>query len=328
MSTRIRLIVLGLPLALGCTVNAQSNTVNRSSTRPANVARATATQPAQQAAATATQPATDGTVTQALMKLYRIPRPQAGATRESASNPPTGNNARRPAPAGQTVQKANGGDVVVQGEPQPTYTVSPEVVYPGTYAPGDYYRFGFWDRKYDRSNFRAQGEERRQAVLSHAGAQMSRGLEAFRSGQYRTAVKYFKLTAEMNQGDPACRIYATHALFAIGRYSEAAEYLRRAFSLEPRIAMLTYDIRDDYANKADFEAQLAELHRAAQAAPTDLARLALLGYVLNYSDQPDNAYQVLARARKIDPRDALVQTLFESTNPPDAATEKQPGRSN
>jgi hypothetical protein len=193
--------------------------------------------------------------------------------------------------------------------------------YSGTYGiddggAGEYFRFGFMEG-YDRGRFDQQADARTESVLAHSGNHMSRGLAAFRSGQYREAAKYFKLASDMNQGDPSAMIYTAHALFAIGRYQEGTVYLRKAFTLEPRIAMLTYDMRDDYGKKADFDEQLAALRSASHTAPSNLDRLALLGYVLNYSGKPDEAYRVLGQARRIESGDKLVRLLYESTNPPD-----------
>ena len=181
---------------------------------------------------------------------------------------------------------------------------------------GEYYRFGFTEG-YDRGQWDRENSEYRQSVLSHAGIQFSRGLEAFRSGEYRESVKWFKLASDMNRGDPSAMIYSAHALFAVGRYQEGATYLRKAFTLEPRIAMLTYDMRDDYGTVKDFEAQVAALQSAASAAPKNVDRLTMLGYVLNYSGQADRAYAALAKARKLDPNDKVVKTLYEATSPPD-----------
>jgi len=121
----------------------------------------------------------------------------------------------------------------------------------------------------------------------------------------------------MNRGDPAAMIYAAHALFAVGRYREGSGYLREAFELEPRISLLTYDMRDDYRRKDDFREQLEELEHALKISPRNLDRLSMLGYVLNYSGEPDRAYEVLAKARAIAPRDNLIRLLYESTSPPD-----------
>lgn len=183
---------------------------------------------------------------------------------------------------------------------------------------GEYFRFGFMEG-YQRGQWHRESDERVQSVIAHATTHMGRGLAAFRGGLYREAAKYFKLASEMNQGDPSAMIYAAHALFAVGRYQEGNFYLRKAFTLEPRIALLTYDMRDDYGNKQDFAVQLAALQSAADAAPGNIDRLAMLAYIFNFTAQPDRAYQVLTKARKISPNDKVVKLLYEASNPPDIA---------
>jgi len=187
---------------------------------------------------------------------------------------------------------------------------------------GDIYRFGF-TRGYDTGRFDKVTTDRQDAALAHASGHLQRGLTLFRQGRYREAAGAFKLAAETNQGDPAARIYAAHALFATGRYRDAVRYLRRAFELQPRIALLDYDLRDDYGKRADFDEQLEELEKALRRFPRNLDRLVVLGYVHRYSNQLERAYEALARASKINPRDRLVARLMENCQPPDVRLDKR-----
>jgi tetratricopeptide (TPR) repeat protein len=183
-------------------------------------------------------------------------------------------------------------------------------------------RFGFvrGQQQNQQPGWAGRASARGQSLLSSSSSYMGRGLAAFRAGQYRTAAKHFKMAHENNQGDPSAMIYSAHAFFAIGRYQDAANFLRKAFALEPRIALLNYDMRDDYGNKADFEQQMRALNNAIASAPRDIDRLTFLGYALLYSDQPDRAFEVLTRARSFAPKDKLVALLYDSTLPPDPAT--------
>lgn len=185
----------------------------------------------------------------------------------------------------------------------------------GDLPPG---QFGFV-RSPQQAHWAPRALSRSQSVLSTAGNYMSRGLAAFRTGDYRTAARHFKMAADNNQGDPSAMLYSAHALFAIGRYQEGTAWLRKAFSLEPRIALLTYDMRDDYRDKAEFDQHLRTLRDALAVAPGNMDRLVMLGYVLNYSNQPDGAFEALSRARGIDPKDKLVGMLYDRTQPPDVA---------
>lgn len=320
----------------------------------------------------------DGSVTQALTRLYRIPRSSASrqfgrasgsdryvsqetgagqakprqfstagrgeapretvsetnrmgyqhadAIRNSVSELPVDDDLRQPENDGHIVENENTGPAIPQDDSMTAHNWGP---YPdrdyeqGTARnnePEDNSRFGFTQQGYGRNDWAERAHARTRAGLATANSEFSRGLAAFRGGDYRIAVKHFKQASDTNRGDPAAMLYSAHALFAIGRYQESATFLRKAFALEPRISMLTYDIRDDYGNKADFNEQVRALNNAIAASPRDLDRLTVLGYVLNYTDQPDRAFDVLSRARAIAPRDNLVKLLYESTHPPDAIT--------
>ncbi len=182
----------------------------------------------------------------------------------------------------------------------------------------DMFRFGFVKGPY-HARFYDEALTREDSLLAHFGEHLDRGLELFRKGRYHEAASAFKLAADTHHGDPASRLYAAHALFAIGRYKEAVEFLRRAFELQPKIAMLTYDIRDDYGNTGDFERQVEAIEKALLRSPKSFERLVVLGYVRYYTAQRDEAFVLLNRADKLYPKDALVGKLIENCRPPDVA---------
>ncbi len=186
---------------------------------------------------------------------------------------------------------------------------------------GEYFRFGFLQGQ-DQARREMDADERTQHLLASSERHLGRGLELLKHGEYRQAVMAFKLAVEQDQGDPAARLYAAHSLFAIGRYAEAMTYLRKAFSLQPKIVMLVYDIRDDYGRPDDFAKQVQALEAAQAASPQDLDRTILLGYVYGYSDQLDRSYEMLSKANKLDPRDKLAGLLLENAQPPDVVVEQ------
>ena len=133
----------------------------------------------------------------------------------------------------------------------------------------------------------------------------------------------FKLAAETNQGDPAARIYAAHALFATGRYREAVPFLKRAFELQPKLVLLDYDMRDDYGRRADFDSHVRALEAALAQSPSSVERLVMLGYVRYYSGQKDTAYEPLARVKRIDPANPIPDRLLPHCTPPDVVLDNQ-----
>lgn len=186
---------------------------------------------------------------------------------------------------------------------------------------GDTYRFGF-NRGYDYGRFISKSTEQQDAIIIHALDAMDRGLKLFKEGRYRQAIDAFKLAAETNQGDPAARIYAAHALFATGRYREAMPFLKRAFELQPKLAVLDYDMRGDYGRREDFESQVKALESALAQSPSSVERLIMLGYVRFYSGQKDAAFDPLTRASQIDPGNSIPGRLLPHCMPPDVVLDR------
>lgn len=187
---------------------------------------------------------------------------------------------------------------------------------------GDVYRYGFL-RGYDRGRSDKVATERTERVLNNARKHYERGLKLFQQGMYHQAARALRLAADTDQGDPVSRIYAAHAHFAIGRYNDAVGYLRRAFDLQPKIAMLTYDLREDYKDSKEFDKQLEELERAIKFSPRRIERLVLYGYILSYSGMREKAYEPLYKAVSLDRDDPLARLLLENCDlPPDVVVER------
>lgn len=187
---------------------------------------------------------------------------------------------------------------------------------------GDAYRFGF-SSGYNYWRFHKTATERQESVTVHALDAMDKGLKFFKDGKYRQAIDAFKLAAETNQGDPAARVYAAHALFATGRYREAMPFLTRAFELQPKLVLLDYDMRGDYGRPMDFEAQVRALESALAQSPSSVERLIMLGYVRFYSGQKDAAYDPLSKAKTLEPVNALPDRLLPHCTPPDVVLDSQ-----
>ncbi|MCP4590682.1 MAG: hypothetical protein GY842_08055 [bacterium] len=180
----------------------------------------------------------------------------------------------------------------------------------------DYHGGGSFDRGYDegRRDGRRYAEWERRNELgrrSYADA-MSDGLQSFRGGDYSQAVRNFIRAAKINQGDPASRIHAGHAMVAIGRYYEALPALRRAFQLQPKIAYLALDIRRDYGDPADFRAHTQALRTAAEEENDDPALWLLLGYHQFYSGREADALESLTKADKLGPGDFMTEALLDA----------------
>jgi len=136
------------------------------------------------------------------------------------------------------------------------------------------------------------------------------GMRFFRMGDYQRAAITWLRASELDQGDAASRLAAGHALFALGRYSEANRLLAHAFELTPQLASLSYDIRKDYGNVRDFDEHLAALERFVAANPRDYHGRLLLGYILSYTYGPGYGYEHLQPVIQTVPSDSFAQKLW------------------
>jgi Flp pilus assembly protein TadD len=140
---------------------------------------------------------------------------------------------------------------------------------------------------------------------------MARGKKAFEAGDYALAARQFLLAATLDQGDPASRLAAAHALVAVGTFEPAVRLLRRAFELQPRLVYLPLQIRGAYGNPDHFALHLTALREAARNDENNPGIWFLLGYFGYYSDHMAEAADALERAAKLRPTDGLIQQLFE-----------------
>lgn len=148
-------------------------------------------------------------------------------------------------------------------------------------------------------------------LLNQSAAQFDEGIRLFRAGKYEKALVNWLGAAEANHDSAAPRLHAGHALFALGRFDEAVGVLARAFELQPLLAYQTYDLRDEYGNRGDFDTHLAALKSYVGRRPYDANALTLLGYVTYYTDGPSDAESLLRRAAAINPRSYFIPKLYD-----------------
>ncbi len=157
--------------------------------------------------------------------------------------------------------------------------------------------------------------QRTQRLYQKRDDAIKAGREAFGQAAYDQAADLFLLASQLDNGDPASRLYGTQALFAVGQYEQAIPLLRRAFELQPNLVYLRFDLRLDYADPADFGSQLADLQALVAANPNWSGGCLLLGYELLHSGQRNQAYQAFTRAARLDPMDALARKFLKVSYP-------------
>jgi tetratricopeptide (TPR) repeat protein len=195
--------------------------------------------------------------------------------------------------------------------------------------PEDVWRYGY--RQGLQDGYRAQQNDddtnnRTQKLLRTRDDALKAGLQAFHQGSYDQAADLFVLGGELDHGDPACRLYAAQALFAVGQYDQALPLLRRAFDLQPNLLYLRFDLRAEYGNPADMTSQVAILQTFMMNNPDWADGYLLLGYEWLHSGQRNMAYQAFKHAVQLDPVDALSRRLLRLSYPVAAAAGPQASR--
>lgn len=176
--------------------------------------------------------------------------------------------------------------------------------YPGVYPYYDAQRQYRWYIDYRRER----------QLVKRADNLRGDGLTEFQSGQYEAAAVRLLGASEHDHGDAASRVHAGHALFAVGRYADAAKLLRRAFDLQPTLAYLKFDPRADYGRPADFDLHLATLRNFVRQNSNDASANLLLGYLLFYTQGSSAAKPSLDAALRLAPNDSLARLLAGVTS--------------
>ncbi len=102
---------------------------------------------------------------------------------------------------------------------------------------------------------------RKERLLSTHAEALAAGLERLRSGDHAQAVVALTLAAELDQGDPACRMHLAQARLALRQYDEAGRVLRRALQLQPKL------VYADLHLERYFDTPVGELAKRYRIAP-------------------------------------------------------------
>ncbi|MCO6436463.1 MAG: hypothetical protein J5J06_05195 [Phycisphaerae bacterium] len=154
---------------------------------------------------------------------------------------------------------------------------------------------------------------RRQAMfaLNNYRDAMNAGHDSMARGDFVSAARAFMLAAELNQGDPSSRLCAAHAQVGLGRFSEAASMVHRAFELQPKLAFITVDIPSAFPDPATFSRSLNRLEAAARRQDVSALWFAV-GYFRYNSGNAVGAAEALDRAAQLDPQDLVAKRFAEA----------------
>jgi tetratricopeptide (TPR) repeat protein len=164
-------------------------------------------------------------------------------------------------------------------------------------------------------------ERRKHQLLDAHAEALDEGTAHLQAGKYRAAVISLTRAAELNQGDPVCRIHLAQARVALGHDSDAARVLRRALDLQPKLVPMVLGLERYYPHAGELAVQTDALaQRVAANSAASANEYFLLGFMEFQSGWLDEAHAAFRRAARERPKDALLQTYLDLTKPPGTGT--------
>jgi len=157
---------------------------------------------------------------------------------------------------------------------------------------------------------------RKNHLLSASEQAREEGVVLMQAGEYRKALFAFTRAADLNHGDPASRLHVALTQTALGHDAEAAQALRRALELQPRLLPAHLDLPQYYPTSAEFDTQVDALSQRVAQAPAPAADVCfLLGFFEFQRGQYTAAYAAFQQADRIRPNDRRTQKYLELTKP-------------
>lgn len=148
---------------------------------------------------------------------------------------------------------------------------------------------------------------------------MNDGAAAFATGDYDKARHAFVL-AILNSTDRPENIDAKLAYavtqFALGDYHVAAMLMRQVIPENPLTVYAPFDLRERYDKKERLAKETEALQTYVKTHPADVDAMVVLGFVLHFTGQRDQARQVFADVVKIAPKDSLAAVFLNPPPPP------------
>ncbi len=191
----------------------------------------------------------------------------------------------------------------------------------GWYAPNrallDAYRAGRREaRRIEAQRYNQDDMQRRaQRALTRHEQALSEGLEWLREGDALRAARQFELAAQLNQGDPACRIHLAQARLALGHFDESATALRRAFELQPRLIYLDLHWENDFESPEALDRCTEQLVEHMRRNPTSADVHLLRGYLEVQRGRLAAAQAAFSRVAQVMPEDDVTRAFLSISKP-------------
>jgi hypothetical protein len=139
------------------------------------------------------------------------------------------------------------------------------------------------------------------------------GEQDFRAGRYDAAVRSWRHALVDEPGNGGVMLLLAQALFATGKYDEAAGAVQLGMQMLPveKWGAVVEHYRELYSKIGDYTTQLRALEAARDKKVDDPALRFLLGYHYGFLGYPKNAVQQLDKCVELAPKDELAQKLHE-----------------
>jgi len=136
------------------------------------------------------------------------------------------------------------------------------------------------------------------------------GGQDFKAGRYNLALREWEPAMVENPENGGLALLTGQALFAVGKFDEAAGVVQRGMSVLPedRWGEAVSNYRQLYGNSSDYRDQLKALERASKQKESAAIEF-LLGYQYAYLGFPREAVRELDKAIAINPDDRLANRL-------------------
>ena len=141
----------------------------------------------------------------------------------------------------------------------------------------------------------------------------TQGEQEFRVGKYEAAVRSWRHSLVDEPGNGGVMMLMAQALFATGKYDEAAGAVQLGMQMLPveKWGVVVEHYKELYAKIGDYTTQLRVLEKSRNEHPDDPALRFLLGYHYSFLGYPKEGLKQLDKCRELAPKDELAQKLQE-----------------
>ena len=138
-----------------------------------------------------------------------------------------------------------------------------------------------------------------------------KGEAAFKAGDYNGAVYEWKHAVIDDPKNPVLMMMFGQALFATGKFEEAAGATQMAMHALPKEkwGVVVGNYKDLYGNTQDYTTQLRALEKSVGEKPDNPALRFLAGFHYAYLGHPQHAIDQLDKGLKIAPKDEMAKLL-------------------